>query len=67
VAYGRGKEVSAEYIFAWGNNTKRATLKGRRCRILKTGRMGSVMVEFHNGQKEIVSRRALRKVSSEMI
>ena len=47
--------------FAWGNNPKRATLKGRLCRILATGKKNSVMVEFEGGQREIVSRRALRK------
>jgi len=49
------------YTFAWGNNEKRATLKGRECRILLKGAMRSVMVEFENGQREIVSHRALRE------
>ena len=50
------------YKFSWGNNPKRVTLKGRRCRIIATGRMASVAVEFlDTGQREIVSRRALRK------
>lgn len=48
-------------IFKWGNNEKRATLKGRRCRIIRSGAKLSAMVEFENGQREIVSRRALRK------
>lgn len=47
--------------YRWGNNEKRATLKGRGCRILLRGRMRSVMVEFENGQREIVSSRALRE------
>ena len=46
--------------FAWGNNPKRATLKGRRCRKIASGKMGSVLVEFEGGQREIISRRALR-------
>lgn len=49
------------YVFAWGNNPKRKTLKGRRCRIVASGKMGSCLVEFENGQQEVVSRRALRK------
>lgn len=49
------------YRFAWKNNPKRATLFGRRCRLVVSGKMGSVMVEFENGQREIVSRRALRR------
>lgn len=49
------------HVFAWGNNPKRETLKGRPCVVLAEGRMNSVLVEFlDDGQKEIVSRRALR-------
>lgn len=51
------------HIFAWGNNPKRATLKGRACRVLVKARtMGSVLVEFDDGQREVVSRRALRRM-----
>ena len=51
------------YRYTWGNNAKRATLKGRRCILLATGALGSVKVQFlDNGQEEIVSRRALRRV-----
>lgn len=49
------------YVYAWGNNPKRKTLKGRTCRIVTSGARGSCLVEFQNGQREIVSRRALRK------
>jgi hypothetical protein len=52
------------YKFGWKNNDKRVSMYGRTCRILKSGRMGSVLVEFGNGQLEITSRRALRKVDS---
>lgn len=47
--------------YAWGNNPKRAAMKGRLCRVIASGRMGSVLIEFENGQREITSRRALRK------
>jgi len=51
------------YRFDWGNNSKRATLKGRICHVIKRGGKNSCMVEFvDNGQREIVSRNALRKV-----
>jgi hypothetical protein len=50
------------YYYAWGNNEKRATMKGRRCRVLMRGEMNSCLIEFENGQKEIVSRNAVRKV-----
>ena len=49
------------HTYAWGNNEKRETLKGRPCRIVARGSMRSVMVEFADGQHEIVSIRALRK------
>jgi hypothetical protein len=55
------KIADLTHTFTWGNNPKRATLKGRPCRILERGAMRSVMVEFENGQREIVSHRALRK------
>lgn len=51
-------------VYAWGNNEKRATLKGRQCRVLAAGSLRSVLVEFEDGQTEIVSRRALRVVDS---
>jgi hypothetical protein len=51
----------ANYIYCWGNNPKRAKMKGRKCRVLARGRMNSCMVEFENGQREVVSRNALRK------
>lgn len=51
------------YIFCWGNNEKRKNMKGRVCRVLKRGKKNSCSIEFtDNGQKEIVSRNALRKV-----
>lgn len=49
------------HVFIWGNNAKRATLKGRSCRIVASGRMRSRLVEFENGQREIVDFYALRK------
>jgi len=51
------------YAYGWGNNSKRATLKGRKCRILERMSMNSCIVEFvDDGQKEVISRNALRKV-----
>lgn len=50
------------YRFAWGNNPKRAEMKGRICRLIAAGKMNSVMIEFlDDGSRECVSRRALRK------
>lgn len=58
-----GQVVSREqsYRYAWRNNEKRATLYGRRCVVICRGKMNSAMVEFENGQREVVSRSALRK------
>jgi hypothetical protein len=49
------------YVYAWGNNLKRKTMKGRRCRIVVSGRMNSCMIEFlDNGQRELVSQNSVR-------
>ena len=50
------------YIYKWKNNSKRVTLKGRECRVIKRLKMNSAAVVFENGQFEIISRNALRKV-----
>ena len=49
------------YIYTWGNNPKRATLKGRKCRVLARLALNSCVVQFENGQKEVVSRNALKR------
>jgi hypothetical protein len=54
------------YFYAWGNNEKRKTMKGRKCRVLvKGGALHSIMIEFENGQKEIVSQRSVRRIENE--
>jgi hypothetical protein len=51
------------YVFAWGNNERRAQLKGRRCRVLVRGGKGTVLVEFlDSGERVTCSFRALRAV-----
>lgn len=49
------------YRYAWGNNEKRKTMKSRRCVVIVRGRMNSALIEFENGQREVVSRNALRR------
>jgi len=49
------------YVYSWKNNPKRLTLFNRECRVIKRGGMNSALVEFKNGQREIISRNALRK------
>ena len=51
-----------DYVFVWGNDEKRALLKGKRCRVLARGRMNSVIVEFEDGQQECTSRNAVRLI-----
>ena len=56
------------YKYCWGNNEKRATMKGRTCRVLSRGKKNSCSIEFiDNGQKEIVSRNALRKTKANIL
>lgn len=50
-----------KYIYSWGNNPVRAKLKGKVCRVLARGKMNSALVEFENGEKQIISRNALRR------
>lgn len=51
------------YVYAWGNNSRRAELKGRQCRVLARGGMNTVLVEFlDNGERVTTSRRAIRRV-----
>ena len=57
---GREKD-EPKYIYAWGNNPKRKLLKGKSCKVIARGRMNSVLVEFNNKQREIISRNALRR------
>ena len=51
------------YRYGWRNNEKRVGMCGRVCRVVCRGRMNSAMIEFlDNGQREVVSRNALRRV-----
>jgi hypothetical protein len=54
------------YVYRWGNNAKRAAMKGRICRVLARGAMNSAMIEFvDNGEISIVSRNALQRYRGE--
>jgi len=56
-------EAEYSYVYTWGNNPKRLTLQGRKCRILERLTMNSAVIEFENGQHEVISRNALRRVA----
>jgi hypothetical protein len=50
------------YLYAWGNNPVRATLKGRKCKLLATGTRNTVLIEMvDTGERVTTSRRALRR------
>lgn len=64
VVQGAGIELKSminTHYYAWKNNEKRQSMYKRPCRILATGNINSCMIEFENGQREIVSRRAIRR------
>jgi hypothetical protein len=49
------------YVYRWKNNAKRLTLYNRRCRVIIRSRANSALVEFENGQREVISRNAIRR------
>jgi len=51
-----------KYYYAWKNNAKRESLYKRECIVLARGKMNSILIQFDNEQKEIVSRNSLRKL-----
>jgi hypothetical protein len=54
------------YRYTWKNNEKRARLYDRECIIEASGKKNSVLIRFiDDGQQEIVSRNALKKVSKD--
>jgi hypothetical protein len=57
-----GTVTTPLYVFAWGNNERRAELRGRLCRKVARGAKGTVLVEFvDNGERVTCSFRALRR------
>ena len=53
------------YVYGWKNNSKRLTLYGRRFRVIVRMKMNSALVEFEDGQVEVISRNAIRKVKKQ--
>jgi len=53
--------VTTVYVYRWGNNERRAALKGRPCVIEARGAMGTVLIRFlDTGERVTTSSRALR-------
>jgi hypothetical protein len=52
------------YTYGWGNNTRRAELKGRECVVLARGTMNSILLRFlDTGEQIVTSRNAVRRSS----
>lgn len=53
-----------DHIWYWRpNELRRIDRKGQRCRVLvRSTRMGSVLVEFEDGFKVVTSRYAVRRI-----
>ena len=58
-----GDIMQMEYYYAWKNNEKRVTLYKRACHVVARGRMNSCLIEFENGQRECVSRNAVKRLT----
>ena len=54
-----------KYRYVWKNNPKRVSLYDRRCYVVRRLKFNSAVVEFEDGQREIISRSALRKLKGE--
>jgi hypothetical protein len=54
------------HFYSWRNNEKRLTLYNRPCRVIgRFKKMNSCLLEFENGQQEVVSRNAIRRLKCE--
>lgn len=57
-----------EYVFHWRNTEERKRLFGRRCRIVTMGKqLKTVLIEFEDGEKIVVSQRALRRADKDQL
>jgi hypothetical protein len=50
------------YYYAWQNNKKRKTLYKRHFKVLARGTMNARLIQFLNGQREIISGAAVRRI-----
>lgn len=52
--------MTTVFRYRWGNNERRAELKGRRCVIEARGKMGTILVRFlDTGERVTTSYRAV--------
>jgi hypothetical protein len=56
------------YVYAWGNNERRAQLRGRECVIEARGAMRTILVRFLDTDERVTtSARAVRRKLSEPV
>jgi hypothetical protein len=55
------KETAKAYPYVWFWKARLPERKGQPCRVVASGRMNSILVEFPDGIKVITSRYAIRK------
>lgn len=56
------------YVYVWGNNERRAELRGRECVVEARGSMRTILVRFlDNGERVTTSARAVRRVVSQRV
>ena len=64
---GKGRMIMSEYnyIYVWRNGKRRRELRGKRCKILGKAGKNLVNIEFESGERMMVSRFAIRRISDE--
>ena len=56
------------YVYAWGNNARRAELRGRDCVVEARGAMRTILLRFlDTGERVTTSARAVRRKSSQPV
>lgn len=50
------------YVYAWKNNSVRASFYGLRCLVVARGKMNSCLLRFEDGRYLVTSRNAIRKI-----
>lgn len=58
----RNEPIEKKYNHIWYWTKRLPERKGQKCRVLKRGRMNSVLVEFTDGYKVVASRFAVRRI-----
>ena len=57
-----GQKEKLTHYYNWKNYPIREKYYKKRCRVISRGKMNSVLVEFEDGHRMIISRYAIRKI-----